>query len=74
MLAMPGRWWVRVLAFVGLVCTAHHLFVVTVQLVVMIFAGYVTQSQCLVLFFEFLIGQRVEAAQCARNGVKYAHG
>lgn len=44
MLAMSGLWWDRVLAVVGLVCTAHHFLVVAVQLVVVIFAGYVAQS------------------------------
>lgn len=73
MLAMPALWWVWVLAVVCLVCTAHHLLVVAVQLVVVVFAGNVTQPQRLALFCEFLVGQRVEATQCACNAVKNAH-
>jgi hypothetical protein len=50
-----------VLAVVCLVCAAHHLLVVAVQLVVEVFAGDVTQPQRLALFCEFLVGQPVEA-------------
>src|SRR5687768_13228256 len=57
-LAMPGLWWVRVLAGIGLVCTTRHLFVVAVQLVVALrrlvdIAGFATLSQRLALVFEF---------------------
>lgn len=77
-LAMPGFWWVRVLAGIGLVCTARHLFVVAVQLVVelrrlvYIPAGYVTLSQRLALVFEFRVGQRAEATEATRDGVEDA--
>jgi len=73
MLAMPVLWRVRVLAVVRLVCTAHHLRVVPPQLLVLIIAGNVPLSHGLAFFFELLVGQRAEAAECASNGVKDSH-
>lgn len=73
MLAVPGHWRVRVLAVVVGVRTARHLYAVTVQLVVMIFAGCVTQSKRLALRCQVLVAQRAEAAQRACNGIEDAH-
>jgi hypothetical protein len=73
MLAMAGLWRVRVLAVVRLVCTAHHLRVVPPQLLGLIIAGNVPLSHGLAFFFELLVRQRTETAECASNGVKDSH-
>lgn len=73
MLAMPALWRVRVLAVVYLVCTAHRLRVVPPQLLVLIVAGNLPLSHGLAFFFELLVGQRAETAECASNGVKDSH-
>lgn len=39
---------------------AHHLVVVPVQLLVVVFAGNVTHWHRLALFCEFLVGQRAQ--------------
>jgi hypothetical protein len=72
---MPRLWWVWVLTVVCLVFTARHLVVVAVHLVVeVVFPSDVTSPQRLMLFFEFLVGQRAEASGCASDAVKNAHG
>lgn len=80
MLAMSGLPGLRVLPVICLIHAARYLVVVAaqlvleaLQLVVEVFVGDVTLSQRLVLFVEFLVGQRTEVAKCACNAVKNAH-
>jgi hypothetical protein len=70
---MPGLCRVGVLAVIGLVRPASHLSVVAMQLLVVIFAGYVSQSQSLAVLGQLLIGQRAEVAQGARDHVEDVH-